>query len=102
MPRRIATLGVERVHARTYFRKAEQLCQAAKKASDQSLFDAALILAIHPGISAADAVCIGIGTRKNKDSHERAADLLEQVGGNAREFEISANWLRRLLAQKQN
>lgn len=100
MPSKIATLGVERGNSATYFRKAAQLCEAAGNAHARGHFDAALILAIHAGISASDAVCIGVGTRKNKDAHERAPDLLEEVGGHATAFEVAAKWLRQLLAQK--
>jgi hypothetical protein len=88
------------VHAVTYLRKALQLCEAASAEFDADRSDASLILAIHAGISAADAVCIGLGTRKNKDSHERAADLLEEVGGHAEEFQAAAKRLRALLAGK--
>lgn len=100
MSSKISTLGVEQVHAATYFRKATQLCEAASAAFDSEHYDAALILAIHAGISAADSVCIGLATRKNKESHERAADLLEQVGGHAAEFRDAAKKLRALLAGK--
>ena len=71
MPSKIATAGVDKAHAATYFRKSRQLCEAAGAELDADRSDASLILAIHAGISAADAVCIGLGTRKNKESHER-------------------------------
>ena len=100
MPGKIATLGVERAHAVTYCRKARQLCEAAVAEVAAQRYDGALILAIHAGISASDAVCIGLGTRKNKDAHERAADLLEQVGAHTGEFKENASRLRTLLAAK--
>ena len=100
MPSKIATVGLEKAHAVTYLRKARQLCEAAGAELDSGWFDATLILSIHAGISAADAVCIGLGTRKNKDAHERAADLLERVGSHALEFKENANRLRTLLAIK--
>ena len=100
MPSKIATVGVERAHALTYFRKAGQLCEAAAAELGTERCDATLILSIHAGISAADAVCIGLGTRKNKDAHERAADLLEEVGAHTGEFKENANRLRTLLAAK--
>ena len=100
MASKIATVGVERVHARTYFRNALQLCEAAQAAVEQERYDAAVIFAIHAGINASDAICIGLGTRKNKEAHDRAADLLEQVGGHADEFIDAAKRLRTLLAQK--
>lgn len=100
MPSKIATVGVDKAHAATYFRKSRQLCEAAGAELDADRSDASLILAIHAGINAADAVCIGLGTRKNKESHERAADLLEEVGGHANEFIEAANRLRALVAGK--
>jgi hypothetical protein len=100
VPSKIATVGVDQAHAATYFRKSRQLCEAASAELDADRSDASLILAIHAGISAADAVCVGLGTRKNKESHERAADLLEQVGGHADEFIEAAKRLRALVAAK--
>jgi HEPN domain-containing protein len=100
MPSKIATVGVDRSHAPTYFRRARQLCEAAAAEFASERYDAALILAIHAGISAADSVCIGVGTRRNKESHERAADLLEEVGGHAAEFVEGAKRLRTLLSSK--
>jgi hypothetical protein len=97
---KIATVAVERVHAPTYFRRALQLCEAAQAAFTQERYDAAIILAIHAGISASDATCIGLGTRRNKEAHDRAPDLLEQVGGHADEFIDAAKRLRTLVAQK--
>jgi hypothetical protein len=62
VPSKIATMGVQRVHAETYFRKARELCQGALAEFNAERYDATLILAIHAGISAGDAVCIGLGT----------------------------------------
>lgn len=100
MASKIKTAGVEKVHATTYFRKAVQFCEAAAEAYAQERYDAVVVLSIHAGINAADAACIGVGTRKCIDSHERAADLLEEVGSHSREFTEAAKQLRLLLAQK--
>jgi len=97
---KVATLGVSSVHAAIYFRKARQLCEGAVTEFDDERYDATLILAIHAGISASDAVCIGVGTRKNKESHDRAADLLEEVGSHSSDFVDAAKRLRILLASK--
>jgi hypothetical protein len=97
---KIATIGVERVHAETYFRKARQLCEAGVVELDNERYDVTLILSIHAGICASDAVCIGLGTRKNKESHARAADLLEEVGSHGAEFVDAGKRLRALLASK--
>ena len=93
-------MGVQRVHAETYFRKARELCEGAVAEFNDERYDATLILAIHAGISAGDAVCIGLGTRKNKESHDRAADLLEEIGSHATEFVEAGKRLRTLLAAK--
>ena len=100
MASKVKTAGVERVHAPTYFRKAVQFCEAAAEAYAHERYDAALVLSIHAGIGSSDAVSIGLGTRRSTDSHERAADLLEEVGSYSREFTESAKHLRLLLAQK--
>ena len=100
MASKIKTAGVERVHATTYLQKAVQFCDAAADACTQERYDAAMVLSIHAGIAASDAACIGLGTRKCTDSHERAADLLEEVGSHSREFTEAARQLRLLLAQK--
>ena len=100
MTSKVKTAGVEKVHASTYFRKAVQFCEAAADAYANERYDAALVLSIHAGISASDAACIGLGTRRSTDSHERAADLLEEIGSHSREFTEAAKQLRLLLAQK--
>ena len=41
-----------------------------------------------------------MGTRKNKESHDRAADLLEEVGSHSSDFIDAAKRLRILLASK--
>jgi len=41
-----------------------------------------------------------VGTRKNKESHDRAADLLEEVGSHSSDFIDAAKRLRILLASK--
>lgn len=90
---------VNRVHAPTYFRKAEQQCKMASHAFATEKYDAAVILAIHAGISAVDAICIAIaGVRSNDPDHNKAADLLRAVGGKA--FDDQAQRLLRLLALK--
>jgi len=97
---KIKTAGVEKVHATTYLQKAVQFCEAAADAYVKERYDATMVLSIHAGISASDAACIGLGTRKCTDSHERAADLLEEIGSHSREFTEAARQLRLLLAQK--
>lgn len=64
MPSKIKTAGVEKVRAPTYLRKAVHFCEAAADAYAHEHYDAALVLSIHAGISASDAACVGLGTRK--------------------------------------
>ncbi len=62
-------------------------------------YDAAVVLAIHAGIGAVDAICIAIaGVRSHDPDHNKAADLLRAVGGNA--FDDQAQRLLRLLVLK--
>jgi len=97
---RIKTVAVERSHARTYFAKAAQFCEAARASLVDERFDATVVLAIHAGISSSDALCIGLGTRKCAESHDRAAELLEEVGAHTPAFIEHAKRLRSLLAMK--
>ena len=83
MPSKIATAGVDKAHAATYFRKSRQLCEAASAELDADRSDASLILAIHAGISAADAVSIGVGTRK-KQGVPRACRRSARASGRSR------------------
>lgn len=100
MASKIKTVAVERLHARTYFAKATQLCEAARAAFTDERFDATVVLAIHAGISSPDAICIGLGTRKCAESHDRAADLLEEVGAHTAAFIEHAKRRRSMLAMK--
>ncbi|OLD10559.1 MAG: hypothetical protein AUJ06_01875 [Chloroflexi bacterium 13_1_40CM_3_70_6] len=102
MASKIRTVGVERVHAATYLRKGVEFCEAAADANSAQRYDATVLLAVHAGISASDAICIGLGTRKCADSHDRAADLLEEVGAHSTEFADQAKRLRTLLALKNS
>ena len=66
------------------------------------MHDAAMLNAIHAGISATDAATIAlVGIRSADPDHARAADLLEEVAttgpGDARK---GARQLRQLLARK--
>jgi hypothetical protein len=73
-----------RADAPGYLRKAEQFCTAAAAALAADHYDAAMLDAVHAGISSADAVCVGLGGRRSADpDHMRAADLLETVGANS-------------------
>lgn len=66
---------VERSRARTYLGKADEFLAAAKTALAAEQNDAALLLAIHAGISACDAVTVALGGLRSTDpDHLRTAD----------------------------
>jgi HEPN domain len=82
-------------------RKAEQFCTAAAAALAADHYDAAMLDAVHAGISSADAVCVGLGGRRSADpDHMRAADLLETVGANSPPIKEKAQVLRSLIQLK--
>lgn len=60
-----------------------------------------MLCAVHAGISASDAVCVGLGGQRSADpDHMRAADLLESVGQNTAAFGDKAQTLRSLINLK--
>jgi hypothetical protein len=64
----------------------------------QSLNDAAMLNAIHAGISATDAVTIALaGIRSTDPDQARAADLLDEVATGPGEARTTARKLRQLL-----
>lgn len=90
-----------RADAAGYLRKAEQFCTAATTALAAGQYDAAMLDAVHAGISSADAVCVGLGGRRSADpDHMRAADLLETVGANSPPIKEKAQVLRSLIQLK--
>ncbi len=71
------------------------------EASVRTQNDAALLLAIHSGISACDAVTAAFaGVRSSDPDHFKAADLLETVVRQSVEIHERANQLRGLLKMK--
>jgi hypothetical protein len=41
-----------------------------------------MLNAVHAAISATDAVCVALAGRRSEDpDHQRAADLLQEIGG---------------------
>jgi HEPN domain-containing protein len=94
---RVKIIQRPRADAPGYFRKAEQFCLAATAALAQDRYDAAMLCAVHAGISCADAVCVGLGGRRSGDpDHMRAADLLETVGASSPPIKEKAQLLRSL------
>ncbi len=60
-----------------------------------------MLNAVHAVISATDAVCVALAGRRSADpDHQRAADLLQEIGGKSRELTQNVRQLRMLLAKK--
>lgn len=92
---------IDKPKARTYLGKAEEFLAAARAALGAQQCDAGLLLAIHAGISACDAVTVALGAVRSTDpDHLKAADLLETVARQSQEVHDRANQLRSLLKLK--
>jgi hypothetical protein len=63
--------------------------------------DAAMLNAVHAAIIATDAVCVALAGRRSADpDHQRAADLLQEIGGKSVDVTNSVKQVRMLLAKK--
>ncbi len=92
---------VEKTRARVYLGKAQEFLAAARIAGDAGQAHAALLLAIHAGLSACDAVTVALaGVRSTDPDHLRATDLLELVAKVSAETRERADQLRGLLKMK--
>jgi hypothetical protein len=99
-PRR-KTLQTSRSEARLYLAKAQQFSAEATAAINNSRNDAAMLNAVHAAISAADAVCVALSGRRSADpDHQRAADLLQEIGGKSKGIAGHVRQLRMLIAKK--
>jgi len=95
------TRRVPKAKAGAYLGKATEFLAAATAAREAGQSDAALLLAVHSGISACDAVSIALaGVRSADPDHLRAADLLEKVASQSEEVRGRASQLRGLLKLK--
>lgn len=101
MTARRKTVETPRSEARLYVAKAMQFSDEASAAMKSSRNDAALLNAVHAAISATDGVCVALVGRRSADpDHQRAADLLQEIGGKSRELTDNVRQLRMLLAKK--
>jgi HEPN domain-containing protein len=101
MTARRKSVATPRSEARLYIAKAKQFCAEASVAMKDSRNDAAMLNAVHAAISAADGVCVALAGRRSADpDHQRAADLLQEIGGKSRELTSNVSQLRMLLAKK--
>lgn len=95
------TVAMPRSEASLFLAKAKQFCAEAVTAMNGSRNDAAMLNAVHAAISAADAVCVALGGRRSADpDHQRAADLLLEIGGRSKDISSKVKQLRILLAKK--
>ncbi len=89
---------VSAAQVRAYAAKAQEFADAAVSDLAARRFIAATSLAIHAGISSADAVCgARLGKRAAGDDHDEALNLLRLAGPDGAEVERE---LRRLLPLK--
>lgn len=94
-------MEMPRSEARLYLAKAKQFSAEATTAIKGSRNDAAMLNAVHAAISATDAVCVALAGRRSVDpDHQRAADLLQEIGGKSKEVANSVKQIRMLLAKK--
>jgi HEPN domain-containing protein len=101
MARGSKTVAVPRRDAHVYLAKALEFTAEADAALAEERYDAAMLNAIHAGISAADAVAVALaGLRSSDPDHDRAADLLEEVAGSSSEIRTKVRQLRALLGKK--
>ena len=101
MPKRTKSVTMRRGDAALYLAKATQLAEEAQLALGGSRYDAAILISIHAGISAADGVTVALAGRRSTDpDHQRAADLLEEVGRGSESISDRVKQLRGLLAKK--
>ena len=98
MPRPMRTRPVSAAQVRAYAGKAQEFADAATSELAAGCFIAASSLAVHAGISAADAVCgARIGQRAAGEDHGQVLVLLGEAGRDGAEVERE---LRRLLPLK--
>jgi hypothetical protein len=77
--------------------------ESAREALQPGKCDRAALLSVHSGISAADALCVGIhGMRCTSESHTDAVELIRQLFGTTESVSRGASHLMNLLACKHN
>lgn len=97
----LKTHEVSQAKARSYLSKAQQFLESSTASLGAERHDAALLLAIHAGLTACDAVTVALrGVRSVEADHLRAADLLEAAAREASDVQQHAAQLRGLLKVK--
>lgn len=101
VPKQSKTVTASRGEASLYLAKGAQFLEEAQLALKSSRHDAAMLNSIHAAISAADAVTVALSGRRSIDpDHQRAVDLLEEVGRRSESIAARVKQLRALLAKK--
>ena len=84
-----------------HLKKADEFLQQSSKAIDDKRRNAAVSLAIHAGISAADALCISrLGVRSSGESHEEFIQLINRV--NIKDINLKIRQLSNLISVKNS
>ena len=101
MTARKKSVTTPRSEARLYLAKAQQFAVEASTAVSGSRNDAAMLNAVHAAITATDAMCVALGGRRSADpDHQRAADLLQEIGAASPGLTSHVRQLRMLIAKK--
>ncbi len=100
MPKPISSRSVSAAQVLAYAKKAQEFTDAAISELNAGRFTSACSLAVHAGISAADAVCgARVGQRAAGKEHNQVLVLLGKAGRDGAEIERE---LGRLLPLKTN
>lgn len=87
--------------AEAFLSKAEEFLKVAREALAEREYDAALLLAVHAGISASDAAAVFlVGSHSKSRDHLQAVTFLERAAGTSDEVKAKARQLRSLIEFK--
>ncbi len=97
----VPTRETARIQAANYLKKAEGHLAQALEASAAGRWDTAVLLAVHAGISAADAACVAEhGVRSISQIHMDQVRLIRQLFPRDEEAKKASNHLAALLDRK--
>ena len=102
MVKKSKTRSVSEQQIRAYLEKAVEFMRRSQASYAEEDFNAAGLLAVHAVISANDAVTGQYGQMRSAgEDHQKAADLLREVAPTgAREWQLQANRLHRIVGKK--
>ena len=97
----VAVRRVQPVQGANYLNKAGQHIALALQALAQGRWDSAVLLSVHAGISAADAVCVGtFGLRSASKVHSDQVRLVRQLLPNDESAKRASTQLAALIDRK--